>query len=154
MKDDLETKIVREGFSFAPMWKRAIAYTIDEIIITTLIIMGFSSAFEGLSTPAQVIVVINKIILFILLLKVLYHWIFVYLYGATVGKLAVRIRVVDEGLMDNPTLTNSLIRAGMRLVSEGMFYVGFLWGAFSKTRQTWHDISAKTLVINIEQNLK
>jgi len=113
--------------------------------------MGFSSAFDGSTNPAQVIVVINQIILFILLLKVAYHTIFVYLYGATVGKLALKIRVVDEGLLDNPTILNSLIRAGMRLVSEGMFYVGFLWGAFSKTRQTWHDMSAKTLVITIDQ---
>ena len=154
MKEDLETKIVREGFEFAPIWKRAVAYTIDEIIVTTLIIMGFSSSFDGLTNPAQVIVVINKIILFILLLKVIYHSIFTYLYGATIGKLAVRIRVADEGLLDNPSIINSLIRAGMRLVSEGMFYVGFLWGAFSKTRQTWHDISAKTVVISIDQNLK
>jgi len=49
---------------------------------------------------------------------------------------------------DNPNFAVSLNRAIFRIISEMIFYLGFLWGMFDPARQTWHDKTAKTLVID------
>jgi len=91
---------------------------------------------------------INSLFPYIVLLKVLYQTFFVWQYGATLGKMAVKIKVVDEKSFDNLNLQYSFLRAVVRIVSESLFYLGFVWGILSPTKQTWHDKAAKSLVIN------
>ena len=83
-------------------------------------------------------------------IKFLYHTIFVYLYGASLGKLAVKIYCVraDGSAMD---IATAAIRAAVRLISEMIFYMGFLVALFTNSRQSLHDMAAKTLVVEIEK---
>ena len=41
-----------------------------------------------------------------------------------------------------------MIRAVMRVVSEILFYFGFVVAFFSPLKLTWHDKFAKTLVVD------
>jgi uncharacterized RDD family membrane protein YckC len=50
--------------------------------------------------------------------------------------------------MANPSFLISLNRAIFRIISEMLFYLGFVWGAMDAMRQTWHDKTARTLVVN------
>ncbi len=64
----------------------------------------------------------------------------------TVGKVVCGIKVVD---LDGNRLTylRSTGRNFAKLISYIPLALGFLWAAFSKKKQAWHDIFAKTLVI-------
>ena len=82
------------------------------------------------------------------MMKIVYQTFFVMQYGATLGKLAVKIKVIEIATLTNPNILSSLNRAIFRIVSEMLFYLGFLWGMMDPARQTWHDKTAKTLVVD------
>ena len=55
---------------------------------------------------------------------------------------------INVEILDKPNLTQSLVRAIFRIVSEACFYLGFAWALSNPARQTWQDKIAKTVVIN------
>ena len=137
----------------APLSKRVIAFSIDEAVSVTLFVVVLfaidepelvAAAQSGSNLEVQKIA--SKFILHYAVIKFLYQAIFVYLYGATLGKLAVKIYCVraDGGDMDIAT-------AAVRLISEMIFYMGFLVALFTNSRQSLHDMAAKTLVVEIEK---
>ena len=142
--DNLE----REGLELASVFKRAIAFIIDDFLVSLLIFIAFYQQIFSATTTEETILAINSLFPYIVLLKVLYQTFFVWQYGATLGKMAVKIKVVDESSFDNLNLQNSFLRAVVRIISESLFYLGFVWGILSPTVQTWHDKAAKSLVIN------
>ena len=81
-------------------------------------------------------------------MKIIYQAFFTMQYGASIGKIAMKIRVIEIQTLDNPNVLSSLNRAIFRVVSEMLFYLGFLWGMLNPAKQTWHDNTAKTLVVN------
>jgi uncharacterized RDD family membrane protein YckC len=50
--------------------------------------------------------------------------------------------------MENPSIFYSASRAVVRLFSESVFYIGFIWAFLNPKRETWHDKFGKTLVVN------
>lgn len=66
--------------------------------------------------------------------------------GKTLGNKMMKIRVVSED-EKAITLKQASIRYGGFLLSEIVFFVGFLWIFWNKKRQGWHDKMAKTMVI-------
>ena len=141
----------------APLGKRVIAFGIDEIILATLFTIVLlvidepeimAAAQSGSNLEVQKIA--SKFILHYAIIKFLYQAIFVYLYGATLGKLAVKIYCIraSGGSMD---IATAAIRAAVRLISEMIFYMGFLVALFTNSRQSLHDMAAKTLVVEIEK---
>ena len=143
--------------NIAPLGKRVIAFGIDEIILATLFTIVLlvidepeimAAAQSGSNLEVQKIA--SKFILHYAIIKFLYQAIFVYLYGATLGKLAVKIYCVRAGGGDMDVAT-AAIRAAVRLISEMIFYMGFLVALFTNSRQSLHDMAAKTLVVEIEK---
>jgi len=61
-------------------------------------------------------------------MKIIYQAFFVMQYGASLGKIAMKIRVIEIKTLDNPNVISSLNRAIFRVISEMLFYLGFLWG--------------------------
>jgi uncharacterized RDD family membrane protein YckC len=61
----------------------------------------------------------------------------------------MKIRVIDIQNLSNPNVLVALNRAIFRIISEMLFYLGFLWGMMDPNRQTWHDKTARTLVVNV-----
>ena len=143
--------------NIAPLGKRVIAFGIDEIILATLFTIVLlvidepeiiAAAQSGSNLEIQKIV--SKFLMPYVVIKFLSHMIFVYLYGASLGTLAVKIYCVraDGGAMDVAT---AAIRAAVRVISETIFYMGFLAAFFTNSRQSLHDMAAKTLVVEIEK---
>ena len=60
----------------------------------------------------------------------------------------MKIRVIELRSVQKPTVISSLNRAVFRVVSELLFFLGFLWGLLNPERQTWHDKTARTLVVD------
>ena len=105
-------------------------------------------SFVDAKTIEEVIYVTNSFVLEYMVMKIFYQAFFVMQYGATIGKIIMKIRVIEIKTLNNPSVASALNRGIFRVVSEMIFYLGFLWGMLDPSRQAWHDKTAKTLVIN------
>ena len=148
MDEKLERDLIREGLSIAGSAKRIKAYVIDEVLITLIIMAAFWDNFAHEENIEVVIQTINSLFFVVMGLKVIYHTLFVYLYGASLGKIITRCMVVGYDDFSKPGLVASFIRANGRIVSEMIFYIGFIWALMNEERQTWHDKMARTLVLD------
>ncbi len=105
-------------------------------------------AFVSAQTIEELISVTNSFILEFIAMKIIYQSFFIMQYGATLGKIIAKIRVIEIATLQNPNVLVSLNRATFRVIGELLFYLGFLWAIFDPSRQGWHDKTAKTLVVN------
>ena len=84
------------------------------------------------------------------LLPVLYFIIMWGRKGATLGKMAMGIRIVRTDGSDISYGTAFLRYIGYQLVSPALFCLGFLWMLWDKRGQTWHDKIASTCVVRTQ----
>ncbi|MET7638002.1 RDD family protein [Streptomyces sp. NPDC005438] len=83
----------------------------------------------------------------------LYEWLMISTMGATLGKMALGIKVVNEGTGQPPGLGNGFVRYIIPVVGAFLCYIGMIlvWlSPFfdnSGKLQGWHDRAANTLVI-------
>ena len=148
MNEEIEAGLHREGLTLATTKKRALAFFIDEMLLSLLLIFALWDAFASAQTTEEIINLTNSFVLEYMMMKIVYQAFFVMQYGATLGKLAMKIRVIEIQTFANPNVLISLNRAIFRVISELIFYLGFLWGMLNPSRQAWHDLTAKTLVVN------
>ena len=148
MNDDIENRLYREGITLAETRKRATAFFIDEMLLSFLLVIALWDSFEKAATMEELILVTNTFMLEFMAMKIIYQAFFVMQYGATLGKLVMKIKVIQIDTLDKPNVLVALNRGIFRVVSELLFYIGFVWGVMTPTRQTWHDKTARTLVVN------
>ena len=139
------------NLQLASMRSRALAYVIDDFLVTIIIIMIFWQSISALSDnmDAMMFFMKTELVTPLIILKVLYHTFFVWYYGATVGKIIAKIRVIDADSWNRVSIFSAFLRAVGRIISEMFFYIGFLIGFFNDGRKTFHDITGKTLVVNV-----
>ena len=148
MNEEVENILHREDMTLADIKKRAVAFFIDEMLLSFLLILALWDSFTNAQTTEQMIGLTNSFVIEYMIMKVFYQAFFVMQYGATIGKIVMKIRVIEIKTLQNPTVVSALNRGVVRVAGETLFYLGFLWGVFDPARQTWHDKTAKTLVIN------
>nr|WP_238389205.1 RDD family protein [Campylobacter fetus] len=51
-------------------------------------------------------------------------------------------------MLSKPSLQASFLRAIVRVLSEWLFYLGFVWALSNQARQTWHDKLASVVKID------
>jgi len=146
--EQIQVQLAREGLQLVSTEKRSIAFMIDEMVISIIFSIIFWDKFKTLVEPDALILFVNSLILYILTVKTIYQAIFIALYGQTLGKMVMKIRVINKEYFDQPSATEAVQRAVVRAFSEIAFYIGFVIANFTPLRQTWHDKFAKTLVIN------
>lgn len=69
--------------------------------------------------------------------------------GQTLGKKAVKIRVIDYRTGGPLGLGRGLIRGVARIPSQFLCYLGYLWMLWDEEKQTWHDKLASTVVVPV-----
>lgn len=148
MDETIQNTLHREHLTLASIPKRATAFVIDELLLSLLLIIALWDQLENAKDMQELIYVTNSFILEYMFVKIIYQAFFTMQYGASIGKLMMKIKVIEIRTLSNPNVLSSLNRAIFRIVSEMFFYLGFLWGMMQASRQTWHDKTAKTLVIN------
>jgi uncharacterized RDD family membrane protein YckC len=139
------------NLQLASMRSRAFAYVIDDLLVTLIIMIIFWENIYAVSNDPDALMYLMKaeLVMPLIVLKVIYHTFFVWNYGATIGKIVAKIRVIDASHWGRVTIFSSFLRAVGRIFSEMFFYVGFLIGFFNDGRKTFHDITGKTLVVNV-----
>jgi len=148
VNDEVEHRLCDAGLELATIQKRAFAFFIDELLLAFLFLFIIYDQIAGVSDPDAIVALINTFTFEYLLIKILYQTIFVYFYGATLGKILAKIQVVDTVTLQRPIFGSALNRGVFRIISEMIFYLGFIWAFYSKNRQSWHDKTARTLVVN------
>jgi len=145
--EEIIDKLNREELKVASITKRAIAMMIDDFLISFIIVFAFFSQFSNIKTYEELLILTDKLLLFILIIYTLYHWIFIALYGKTIGKMVAKIRVVDIKTLDNPSWGKSLIRSIMRNFDVMFFYLGMAYAIVDPLNRTIHDIAGSDVVI-------
>jgi len=144
---DLGEKLQREGYKTASVAKRAIAMTIDDFLISFLIVIAFINSFSKAQTFEEIMIITNQLILYIFIAYTLYHWIFVALYGKTIGKMITKIKVIDTETFDKPDFFRSFIRSVFRNFDEMFFYAGMMVALFDPYHRALHDIIGRCVVV-------
>jgi len=138
-----------ENLELAPISKRIFAFLIDELVITILIYLIFwDSLVTNSSNVDQLANVLTNLIFPVFFVKFIYQSFFVWYYGATIGKLILKIKVIDYYNFGRVSLISSTLRSISRIVSEYFVYIGFIFAFFTEGKQTFHDKIGRTLVIN------
>ncbi len=136
----------------ARMGDRLLALILDSILImASFVVSGMWAAvtWGGLTENGFSLVGKPALIAFLAmaLFALLYYWLMEGLFGATLGKMILGIRVTAVS-GQRCGLKSSLIRTLLRII-DGLFVylVGFLVALFSKQRQRIGDHMAKTVVV-------
>lgn len=144
-----ENKIDTDNLELASMSSRIKAFIIDDLSITLLVMFILWDQITAANGDLiAIMTVMNAAFFQIIMIKFTYQTFFVWYYGATIGKLISKIRVIDFDNYGKVSLVNSAIRSAGRIVSEAIFYIGFLIAYYTDSRQTFHDKFGKTLVVN------
>lgn len=120
---------------YANFWSRLLALIIDLVITGTiqrLIAFSFRQPLKDL---------------FSTILYFGYAPFMLYRYQATLGKMALGLKIVSE---DGKKLEifQILLREWIgKFLSSIVFFLGFIWVAFDPKKQAWHDKLARTLVV-------
>ena len=73
--------------------------------------------------------------------------VFWFYKSATPGKMLLKLTIVDAKSGKKPTASQFIIRYLGYFLSS-IFLLGFIWAAFDKRKQGWHDKIAGTVVIH------
>ena len=137
--------------------KRIWSFVIDDMVINLFLMIIFSSQMTALMSGItevneESVALVNQFIMdnivIVLAIKVLYHGVLIWQSGMTLGKYIMKIKAVDMFSGETPTLVQALWWASVRLISEMLFYVGFLFAFFSSLHQTRHDKLSSIVVID------
>lgn len=150
MNSNQDDNIDIDNLELANTKKRILAFVIDYTLINILVIVLIWDKIaltDG--TTESIALLLTDFIVPVLLIEFLYQTFFVWYYGATIGKIALKIRIIDFDTLSKVSLMTSVNRSIFRIVDKHVFMLlGFLMFFFTDSRQTLHDKFAKTLVVN------
>ena len=67
--------------------------------------------------------------------------------GGSPLRRSLGVWIVDADTLQPIGTKRGLVRALVRLVSELVLYLGYLWMIWDPMRQTWHDKAARSIVV-------
>lgn len=149
MNEEIFKLLDREQLILSTKQKRFAAFMIDEVILSVIWLSVIWDSFSGLESIEDKVLLVNSYVLEFMALKIIYHTFFVMQYAASPGKIIMKIRILDLQIVSNPSFLCAFNRAIVRVVSEIFFYAGFIWGLLDPLRQTWHDKTARTVVVDV-----
>lgn len=155
---------------YAGFWSRFVAYVIDGVVVgiievitlmvtvgpTWLVMLRYLSQNHMTGNPqlgafpASLPLALYLGVLLSVVLPVLYFIIMWGRKGATLGKMAMGIRVVRTNGSNISYGTAFLRYIGYQFISPALFLLGFLWMLWDDRKQTWHDKIASTCVIRTQ----
>lgn len=135
---------------YAGFWRRTAAHVIDSLIYIPLALLllyaVYGSAYFGAAAEPYGYhglwdVFVQQVLPLILVILL---WV---RYGATPGKYLMRCRVVDVRTGQPPGFGRATLRYFGYLVAMLPLLLGFLWIAWDRRKQGFHDKIAGTVVV-------
>jgi predicted Zn finger-like uncharacterized protein len=150
------------SMTYAGFWPRFGAHLIDGVVAGILVKISmwlamlpmtyyFSQDYMSGNQPLESLPPALPMALFLgvslsVVLPALYYILMWGYKGATLGKMALKIKIVRTGGSDISYGTASLRYIGT-IISGMLFGLGYLWMLWDDKNQTWHDKIASTYVI-------
>ena len=131
---------------YVGFWARVFASIIDSILLTillvvmSLLIYGSVELFDN--APFDLTHLLTNVVAPAAI--VILFWV---RRQATPGKVMIHARIVDATTGADPRPGQLVLRYLGYYVSGIVFGLGFLWVAFDKRKQGWHDKLATTVVV-------
>jgi len=136
---------------YAGFWLRFGAFLIDTLIVSVIVgiilIAIFGKSYLQLSAQGKTL---WADILFQVVLPAIAAILFWRFRGATPGKMLLSAKIVDADTLGPPSTGKLIGRYFAYLVSIVPIFLGFLWIAFDRRKQGWHDKLAGTVVVRDE----
>ena len=133
---------------YAGLGPRAVAFLIDWLLVIVVampvIVLAFGAEYFSLNPERRAWDIVTWLLIGI---AVVSFWRYC---GATPGKSALALKVVDAQTGGRPPTGRLVVRFLCYLVSALPLVLGFLWIAVDRRKQGWHDKIAGTVVINSE----
>jgi len=87
-----------DDLQLASMRSRATAFVIDDLLVTAIILIIFWNNIMAVSHDVNAMMYFMKtdLVMPLIFLKLVYQTVFVWYYGATIGKIVTKIRVIDS----------------------------------------------------------
>jgi uncharacterized RDD family membrane protein YckC len=126
--------------TYAGFWRRVGATMVDSLIYSVLLALIFGPGYVDSSALSSEGIVSNGIALILTIVL----WI---RYMGTPGKLLLGCQVVDADSGEPITVKQAIIRYLGYFVSIFTLGIGFLWVAWDKRKQGFHDKMANTVVL-------
>jgi uncharacterized RDD family membrane protein YckC len=147
---------INNSYRISSIGKRTTAYFIDDILVSLLLFVIFYdqllTIYMGLQNSTDFTPIVNFLehnsVVFILL-RMVYQTFFVWQSGMTVGKRFLKIKVIELEKGEKPQFQVALLRASLRIISDSIFYLGYILAYFNPLVQTLHDKLAKTIVVEL-----
>ncbi len=142
-----------DTIAYGGFWIRVVAYLIDAIVLNIAFwIIGAVAGIDVVPThleedPSAAMAAMSRV----QLVAIVVSWLYFALMessprGATIGKMAVGLRVVtDQG--NRLSFLNATGRFFAKFISAIILCIGFLMVAFTDRKRGLHDMIAGTLVI-------
>jgi uncharacterized RDD family membrane protein YckC len=139
--------------SFVP---RAVAVVIDGLVLMVLGIAGLAAIWSGTLTDELAGVVTGWMVVATVLMlwgvPLLYEVIGIGLFGRTLGKAALGLRVTRPDGTTPIGLPRSLGRWFAKIVSAMTFYIGYLMPLWDRERRALHDTMVDTRVALVRES--
>ncbi len=138
-----------DNLELASTKSRIRAFVIDDLAITFIVMIMMWEQISNSGGDFQtILILINSAFVQVITLKFIYQTFFIWYYGATIGKMISKIKVIDFDNYERVSLQNAVLRSMGRILSEMVFYIGFIIAFYTDSKQTFHDKVGKTLVVN------
>jgi uncharacterized RDD family membrane protein YckC len=142
------------GVEFAPHGQRLVAYLIDSVLLTLVVVVFWLPLFAIVPTPESAAPVdggtVAAIIVFMcagLLITLLYFPFFWATWGQTPGMRPFGLHVVRDQDGSRFGWKTALLRMVGMYVASAVFYLGFIWIFVDKRRRGFQDLIAGTVVV-------
>ncbi|MYF65565.1 MAG: RDD family protein [Chloroflexi bacterium] len=126
---------------YAGRLHRFAAFIIDAIVISVVIVVLDALGVIDIGEPSATDQVLEAVISFG------YYILLTAAFGATLGKMALGMRVVDESGQKAGFLKVLVRETIGKIVSAIVVFLGFIWILFDGNRQGWHDKIGGTFVV-------
>ena len=137
------------NLKLATIRQRVNAFIIDDLLVTLItIIMLWDKIYAIDGEFVRILQIMNQAFIQIIFIKIIYQTFFVWYYGATVGKIIMKLKVIDFNHFGRISFLQAFTRSAIRIFSESFFYFGFLIAYFTDSKQTLHDKFGRTLIVN------
>jgi len=137
---------------YVGFWKRVLAFLIDTLILVVVIAVFvlaiYGPEYVHLANQGRTLVFDVLVQGVLPAVAAILFWRF---RGATPGKMLLSAKIVDAETLGPPT-TGQLIGRYFAYILSSVFMLGFIWIAFDKRKQGWHDKLAGTVVIHDEDD--
>jgi len=137
---------------YVGFWMRVFASLIDTLILVVFIgliaLAVYGLQYVRLSSEGQTLMFDLLVQGLLPALAVIVFWRY---RGATPGKMLISAKIVDAQTLGTPS-TGQLIGRYFAYIVSCIFMLGFIWIAFDRRKQGWHDKLAGTVVIRDEDD--